>query len=57
MAVWRPSKFKKGPQTAINVCRGLSHPTISLRRIVCRGQEFPLGRKGTLRPDFQADKT
>jgi hypothetical protein len=31
-----------------------SHPTRSLSRIVCRGQERPKGRKGTLRPDFQA---
>ncbi len=41
-------------QKAITIYRGLSHPTRSLSRIVCRGQECPKGRKGTLRPDFQA---
>ncbi len=71
MAVWRPfclnSNFL-GPvgcdspqltrmvrQKAITFCRELSHPTRSLSRIVCRGQEQPKGRKGTLRPDFQAN--
>ncbi len=39
-------------QKAITICRGLSHQTRSLSRIVCRGQEHPKGRKGTLRPDF-----
>jgi hypothetical protein len=38
-------------QTA-NICRRLSHPTRSLSRKVCRGQERPRVRKGTLRPDF-----
>ncbi len=42
-------------QKAITICRGLSHPTRSLSRIVCRGQERPKGRKGTLRLDFQAN--
>ncbi len=42
-------------QKAIIICRGLSHPTRSLSRIFCRGQERPKGRKGTLRPDFQAN--
>ncbi len=32
---------------AITVCRGLSHTTRSLSRIVCRGQKRPKGRKGT----------
>ncbi len=41
-------------QKAITICKGLSHPTRSLSRIVCRVQEGPKGRKGTLRPDFQA---
>ncbi len=41
-------------QKAITIYRGLSHLTRSLSRIVCRGQERPKGRKGTLRPDFQA---
>jgi hypothetical protein len=39
-------------QKAISICRGLSHPTRSHSRIVCRGQERHQGRKGTLRPDF-----
>jgi hypothetical protein len=42
-------------QKAIAICRGLSHPTRSLSRIVCRGQERSKGRKGTLRPDFQGN--
>jgi hypothetical protein len=42
-------------QTAISICRRLSHPTRSLSRKVCRGQEGPRGRKGILRPDFQAN--
>ncbi len=42
------------PKKAITISRGLSHPTRSLSRIVCRGQERPKCRKGTLRPDFQA---
>jgi hypothetical protein len=32
-------------QTAITICRGLSHPTMSLSRIVYRGQEGPKGNK------------
>ncbi len=36
-------------QKAITICRGLSHPTRSLSRIVCRGQERPKGKIGTLR--------
>jgi hypothetical protein len=48
--------FKKAHQTAITICSGLSHPTRSLSRIVCRGQEGPKGSKGEyLRPDFQAN--
>ncbi len=43
------------PQKAISFCRGLSHPTRSVSRMVCRGQERPKGRKGTLTPDFQAN--
>ncbi len=39
----------------IIICRGLSHPTRSFSRIVCRGQERPKDRGGTLRPDFQAN--
>ncbi len=39
MAVWHASNFKKAHQTDINICSGLSHPTRSLSRIVCRGQE------------------
>jgi hypothetical protein len=42
-------------QMAITICRGLSHPTSSLNRIVCGVQERPKGRKGTLRPDLQAN--
>ncbi len=42
-------------QKAITICRGLSHLTRSLSRMVCRGQERSKGRKGTLRPDFQAN--
>ncbi len=49
MAVWRASNLKKVCQTAINICRGLSHPT----RIVCRGQKE--GSKGTSSSDFQAN--
>jgi hypothetical protein len=48
-------KIKKVCQTAITICSGLSRPTRSLRRIVCRGQEGSKGSKGTLRPDFQAN--
>jgi hypothetical protein len=33
---------------------GLTHPTRSLSKIVCRGQEGPKGSKGNLKPDFQA---
>ncbi len=32
-------------QTAITICRGLSHPTRSLSRIVCRGQQHPKAEK------------
>ncbi len=64
--VWQPAAdnsgclahfrlLKKVCQTAITICRELSHPTRSLSRIVCRGQEGPKGSKGTLRPDFQAN--
>jgi hypothetical protein len=53
MAVWLASNLKKVHPMAITICRGLSHPTRSLSRIVCRGQEGPKGSKGTLRPDFQ----
>ncbi len=42
-------------QKAITISRGLSHKIRSLSRIVCRGQERPTGRKGTLRLDFQAN--
>ncbi len=42
-------------QTAFTICRGLSNPTRSLSRIVCRGQEPPKGNKGTLRPVFRAN--
>ncbi len=69
MAVWRPfclkSNFLAGcdsplltimvRQKAITICKGLSHLTRSLSKIVCRGQERPKGKKGTLRPDFQAN--
>jgi hypothetical protein len=40
---------------AITIRRGLTHPTRSLSRIVCRGQDCPECSKGTLRPDFQAN--
>ncbi len=33
------------PQKAITICRGLSHPTRLLSRIVCRGQERPKAEK------------
>ncbi len=61
--VWEPNAdnngclvcfIKKVSKTAITICSRLSHPTRSLSIIVCRGQEGPKGRKGTLRPDFQA---
>jgi hypothetical protein len=39
-------------QMAFVICRELSHPTSSLSRIVCRGQEGLKGSKGTLGPDF-----
>ncbi len=42
-------------QKAITICKRLSHPTRSLSRKICRGQEHSKGRKGTLRPDFQAN--
>ncbi len=54
MAVWHTSNFKIGCQIAITICRGLPHPTRSLSRIVCRGQDGTKGSKGTLRPDFWA---
>jgi hypothetical protein len=54
-AVWCASNLKKMRQTAITICRGLSHPTRSLSRIVCRGQEGPKDSKDTLRPDFQVN--
>jgi hypothetical protein len=56
MSVWHTSK-KKMRQTAITICRGLSHPTRSLNRIACRGQEGLKGSKGTFRPDFQANSS
>jgi hypothetical protein len=37
------------------ICRGLPHPTRSLSRIVCRGQEGPKDSRGTLRPEFRAN--
>ncbi len=54
--VWRDSPLLTTIvlQKAITICRGLSHPTRSPSRTVCRGQKRPKGRKGTLRPDFQA---
>ncbi len=51
---WHPLLTIMVCETAITIGRGLSHPTRSLSRIVCRGQEHPKGSKGTLRPDFQA---
>ncbi len=50
-------KVKNIPQriTAITNGNGLSHPTRSLSRIVCKGQQGPKGCKGTSRPDFQAN--
>ncbi len=71
MAVWRPFCWIQNfwvrcdsplliimvHQKAITICRGLSHPTRSLSRIVCRGKERPKGRKGTLRPDILANTT
>jgi hypothetical protein len=42
-------------QTDVIIGRGLSHPTRSLSKIVCRGQEDPIVSKGILRPDFQAN--
>jgi len=54
MGVWGASNLKKGRQMASAICRGLSHPTRILGRIVCSGQELPKSRKGTLKPDFQA---
>jgi hypothetical protein len=55
MAVLRVSIFKKVRQKVILICNGLAHPTRSLSRIACRGQEGPKGSKDTLRPDFQAN--
>jgi hypothetical protein len=45
----------KARETTITICSWLSHPTRSLSRIVCRGQEGPEGSNGTLRPNFQAN--
>ncbi len=63
--VWQPSadsngslgcfKFENVHQMAITIYRGLSRPTRSLSKIVCRGQEGPKVSKGTLRPDFQTN--
>jgi hypothetical protein len=55
MAIWRALYFKKVRLTAITTCKGLTHPTRSPSRSVCRVQEGPKGSKGTLRPDFQAN--
>ncbi len=64
MAVWQPFCLNSNfldlltimmRQKAITICRRLSHPTRSLSRIVCRRQERPKGRKGTLSHDFQAN--
>jgi hypothetical protein len=50
-----PLQFlKKVRQTAITICSGLLHPTLSHSRIVCRGWEGPKGSRFTLRPAFQA---
>jgi hypothetical protein len=50
-------KVENIPQrrTAITNGIGLSHPTSSLSRIVCKGQQGPKGCKGTSRPEFQAN--
>ncbi len=55
MAVRHDSNLEKVGQKAITICSGLSHPTRSLSRIDSRGEEGPKARKGTLRPDFQAN--
>jgi hypothetical protein len=44
--------WKKVCRMAIIICRGLSHPTRSFSRIVCKG---PKGSKDTLRPDYLAN--
>jgi hypothetical protein len=54
MAVWHALNLKRA-QIDITICRGLSHLTRSLSKIVCRGQEGPNGSKGTLRPDFRVN--
>jgi hypothetical protein len=46
------SNFKKVQQMIIIISSGLPHPTRSLGRIVCRGQNGPEGSKGILKPDF-----
>jgi hypothetical protein len=58
----RPDMLSEGNAThpvgcdrPLKIVMGLSHPTRSLSRIVCKGQERPKGRKGTLRPDIQAN--
>ncbi len=50
-------KVENIPQriTAITNGIGLSHPTSSLSRIVCKGQQGSKGCKGTWRPDLQAN--
>ncbi len=52
--IWHVSNLNK--KCAITICRGLSHLTRSLSRIVCRGQAGPKVSKSTLRPDFQPNK-
>ncbi len=50
-----PLLTKMVRQKAITICREMSHLARSVSRIVCGGQQRPKGRKGTLRPDFQAN--
>jgi hypothetical protein len=47
MDVWRISNFKQAHQMEFTIRSRLSHPTRSLSRIGCGGQEGPQGRKST----------
>jgi hypothetical protein len=50
---WRASNYKKKAQADITISSGLSHPTRSLSRIVCRQQEG--NKEDALRPDLKAN--
>ena len=56
MTIWRSSNFKNAKLPLLHICRGQSHPTRLLSRIVIVyiGHEGPKGSKVTFTTDFQA---